>query len=323
MAYRFLLEVPEGLAAQAAVAVDGTGDAQVILVRDSHGLGYDDPYVDLTVAAHSLRVIDTLYDWFDVLGASRPDIRLVLHGGERLALEEVDRGAMVGAIRRDQPWVERTIPKIGEHEEPDTTTAFTQGEGLREGAASATVDARVDAAGANAPGIASGLDRSWIAPAAAVATRRPVRFLGLNHVAVQVADLPKAERFYADFFGMGLLGRARRDARGAFAPINGDYRWEEAVRTGTEADVSFMANGPVALALHRVGRGARLERGILDHVSVAVDAHTYATLKGEVLMRSMQTLASGDAAFTFRDPFGVAWEVTVQGSVGRLPDLGI
>jgi catechol 2,3-dioxygenase-like lactoylglutathione lyase family enzyme len=315
MAYRFLLEVPEALAAEAAVAVDGAGDSQVILVRDSHGLGYDHPYVDLTVAAHSLRVVDTLYDWFDAIGASRPDIRLVLHGGERLALEEYDRGAMVGAIRRDQPWVERSIPKIGEHEEPDTTLAATQGEGLREGAAPA--ETRGDAAGA-----AGGLDRSWIAPAATVAPRRAVRLLGLNHVAVQVADLAKAERFYADFFGMELFGRARRDGRGGYAPIDGDYGWEEAVRTGTEADVSFLANGPVALALHRVGRGARLEQGLLDHFSVAVDAHTYATLKGEVLMRSMQTLASGDAAFTFRDPFGVTWEITVQGSVGRLPDLG-
>ena len=41
-----------------------------------------EPYMDLTVAAHSLRVIDAVYEWFDTLGASRPDIRLVLHGGD-------------------------------------------------------------------------------------------------------------------------------------------------------------------------------------------------------------------------------------------------
>ncbi|MER3437332.1 MAG: hypothetical protein C4346_06925, partial [Chloroflexota bacterium] len=86
MAYRFLLEVPEDLAAEANVAVSAAGDAQVVVVRNSHGLGFDDPYVDLTVAAHTLRVIDTLYQWFDDLGASRPDIRVVLHSGERLAL---------------------------------------------------------------------------------------------------------------------------------------------------------------------------------------------------------------------------------------------
>ena len=314
MAYRFLLEVPEELAPQASVAVEQAGDAQVLLVRSSHGLGFEDPYVDLTVAAHTLRVIDTLYDWFDGLGASRPDIRIVLHGGERIALEAQDRGEMIAAIRRDQPWVERSIPKVGEHEE-ESFTAFTQGEGLREGR-----DTTIDAAGGNAPAAGAELDRSWIAPGA-VAVReqtRRVALRALNHVAIQVADLARAEQFYADFFGMDLLGRARRGERGAYQPIDGDYRWDEAVRTGTEADVSFVGNGPLTLALQRAGRGARLERGVLDHLSVAVDATTFTTLKGEALMRPLTVLASSDAAFTFRDPFGLVWELTVQASVPSL-----
>ena len=311
MAYRFLLEVPQALAAEASVAVDRTGDAQVILVRDSHGLGFDEPYVDLTIAAHTLRVVESLYDWFDVLGASRPDLRIVLHGGERLALEANDRGAMVAAIRRDQPWVERSIPKVGEHVE-ESTTAFTEGAGLREGR-----DVAIDAAGGNAPAAGAGLDRSWVAPAALAVPEmgRTVHFRGLNHIAVQVADLAKAERFYADFFGMQLLGRARRGERGAYLAVDGDYRWDEAMRTGTEADVAFMDNGPVRLALHRAGRGARLERGIVDHLSVAVDAMTFTTLKGEALLRPLTVLTSTDTSFSFRDPFGLVWELTVHGSV--------
>lgn len=302
MAYRFLLEVPEALAAEGAEAVEGAGDAQVILVRDSHGQGFDDPYVDLTIAAHSLRVIDTLYDWFDTRGASRPDIRLVLHGGERLTLEEHDRGAMVAAIRRDQPWVERSIPKIGDHEPSDALVAGP--------------DTRIDAAGGNAPGVASAVA---VAPPGLPEPNasRGVRLLGFNHIAVQVADLAKAERFYREFFGMTLAGRARRDGAGGYEPVNGDYGWEEAVRTGTEADVSMLDNGPISLALHRVGRGARLDQGILDHISVIVDSGTYATLRGEVLMRSMQTLATRVGSFTFRDPFGIAWEITARGSARR------
>ncbi len=316
MAYRFLLEVPATLATEASVAVDEASDAQVILVRNSHGLGYDDPYVDLTIAAHSLRVVETLYDWFDSLGASRPDIRIVLHGGDRLALEAHDRGAMIAAIRRDQPWVERSIPKIGEHEDADTTIAYTEGAGLREGA-----DTRIDAAGGNAPAAGAALDASWIAPAVS-AVREPARAVtlrALNHVAVNVTDLAKAERFYADFFTMDLLGRARRGQRGAYQPIDGDYRWDEAVRTGTEADVTFLANGPFTLALQRVGRGTRMERGILDHFSVTVDATTFTTLKAEILMRGFDTLATAETAFTFRDPFGIAWELTVQGTPGLTP----
>src|SRR6186997_2064437 len=103
MAYRFLLEVPETLADAASVAAEQVDDVQVLLVRPSHGLGVDDPYVDLSIAAHSLRVIDALYDWYESLGPSRPPVRIVLHGGQRHALAAVDRHRVVAMIRRDQP----------------------------------------------------------------------------------------------------------------------------------------------------------------------------------------------------------------------------
>lgn len=315
MAYRFLLEVPGALAAEASVAVEQAGDAQVILVRDSHGLGFEDSYVDLTVAAHTLRVVDGLYDWFDGLGASRPGLRIVLHGGERLDLEANDRGAMIAAIRRDQPWVERSIPKVGDHEPPEAGTGAgtTQGVGLREGAAVA-----VDAAGGNSPtpAPAAALDRSWIAPGAAAMpelTRR-VHLRGLNHVAVQVNDLAKAERFYAEFLNLVIVGRARRGEHGDYSPLDGDYRWDEALRSGIPADLTFVANGPVRLALLRAGRGARLERGVIDHVSVAVDARTFATLRGEALMRPLTILGQTETSFRFRDPFNVVWEVVIDAS---------
>jgi catechol 2,3-dioxygenase-like lactoylglutathione lyase family enzyme len=308
MAYRFLLEVPEPLATEASVAVEQASDAQVILVRDSHGLGFDDPYVDLTIAAHTLRVVDPLYGWFETLGASRPDVRIVLHGGERLALQAQDRGGMVAAIRRDQPWVERTIPKVGEHEEEHVTVDVS--------ARTARDEGSISGVGSQVPAVAAGLDASWVAPGsnAARAPERRMKLRGLNHVAIQIADLAKAERFYAEFFGMELTGRARRGARGAFDAIDGDYRWDDAVRSGTEADVSFVSGGDLSLALHRAGRGARIERGVLDHLSVSVDASSFATMKGEVLLRPLTVLRSSDASFTFRDPFGVVWEVSVRGT---------
>ena len=66
------------------------------------------------------------------------------------------------------------------------------------------------------------------------------------------------------------------------------------------------------IALQRLGRGARLERGLLDHVSIRVDATTFTTLKGEVLIRSMELVGSAETAFAFRDPFGIVWEITLQ-----------
>ena len=72
MAYRFLLETPADLADAASIAIQRVDDAQVVLIRPSHGLGVDDPYVDTTVAAHSLRVVDSLYDWYESIPAPRP-----------------------------------------------------------------------------------------------------------------------------------------------------------------------------------------------------------------------------------------------------------
>jgi catechol 2,3-dioxygenase-like lactoylglutathione lyase family enzyme len=311
MAYRFLLEVGGALAAEASVAVEQAGDAQVLVVRDSHGLGFEDPYVDLTVAAHTLRVIDSLYDWFDGMGASRGDVRIVLHGGERLSLEGLDRGAMVAAIRRDQPWVERSIPKVGEHEPPETGGVARYDEGERR----LEQEAAIDATGANAPAAGAALDRSWVAPGAMPEMTREVQLRGLNHISVQVNDLAKAERFYGEFLNMEMLGRARRGDRGAYVPINGDYRWDAALAAGEGADVAFMGNGPVRLALHRAGRGARIERGVIDHLSVAVDARTFATVRAQALVRPLTILGSTDTSFTFRDPFNVVWELVIDASI--------
>lgn len=310
MAYRFLREVPRSLAAEASVAVEQSGDAQVILVRDSHGLGFEDQYVDLTVAAHTLRVIDGLYEWFDVLGASRPDVRIVLHGGERLGVEANDRGAMVAAIRRDQPWVERSIPKVGDHEPSEADAG--SGVAFQDDAA----DVAIDAAGANAPVVDVARDPSGFGSTGSALSvmTRTVHLRAINHVAVRVNDLAKAERFYAEFLNMTILGRARLGQRGDYLPLNGDYRWDEAMRRGAPADVTFMANGPVRLAVLRGGRGARLEHGVIDHLSVAVDARTFATIRGEALIRPLTVLGQTETSFTFRDPFNVAWELVIDAS---------
>ncbi|MBA3415901.1 MAG: VOC family protein [Chloroflexia bacterium] len=311
MAYRFLLEVPESLAAEASVAVEQAADAQVLLVRQSHGLGFEDEFVDLTVATHSLRIIDTLYDWFDRLGASRPDIRLVLHSGERVALEAVDRGAMVATIRQDQPWVERALPKIGEHEQDAFASPAT--------APAGPLGVAIDAVGANAQDAALS-DRNGRTGNTSDDGGRRIHLRRLNHIAVRVLDLAKAERFYEQFLGMDVVGRARRGQSGALEPVDGEYRWDEATLDGSPADVTFLQNGALTLALERAGRGGRLYENALSHVSVAVDPATFTTLRGEALVRSMTVTANSGTSFTFHDPFGIGWEITVgapQSAVAR------
>jgi hypothetical protein len=309
MAYRFLLEAPESLADTASVAVERVDDAQVLVVRPSHGLGVDDPQVDITVAAHSLRVIDSLYDWFDSLGASRPDLRIVLHGGERHSLEEVDRGRMVALIRRDQPWVDRSIPHVGDHEPSEELAGYSVGAGVPAEAPSLV------AVGSRAAAVMAERGTSVVA---AEELEGP-RIRAINYILVQVNDLAKAERFYSEYFAMELLGRVKLASDGTMTPLPHDYTWERAMETGDLADVTFLSNGPLTLAAQRMGLGVLLGLGAVDVISVGVDSRTFATLKGEALMRPLTVLRSGVASFMIRDPFNVTWEIAVIGSVPLIP----
>jgi hypothetical protein len=286
MAYRFLLEVPESLAETASIAVEQVGDTQVVLIRPSHGRGVDDPDVDMTVASHSLRVIDVLFTWYESLPEPRPDFRIVLHGGERHSLETVDRRRMVALIRRDQPWVERSIPHVGDHEPTIERAGSTVGAGVP-----------LETLSVERPPEGG---RLAVAEAVAVAVEeaaaaRELQIRAINYVLIQVSDLQKAESFYRDFFAMDLLGRVRRGPDGTLLPLPRDYSWERAYQSGELAEISFLSNGPLTLAAQRVGLGVILGKGPLELVSIGVDARTFATIKGEVLMRPFTVLRSGVA----------------------------
>jgi catechol 2,3-dioxygenase-like lactoylglutathione lyase family enzyme len=301
------------LAEAASIAVDAAGDTQVLVIRPSHGLGVDDPYLDMTVAAHSLRVVDLLFDWYETIGSPRPDVRIVLHGGERHPLGAVDRARMVALIRRDQPWVERTIPHIGDHEPVAKTPRYSVGPGASEFEPSLDMTDGSSSVAVADRGIAAGDMLPTGEPASALQIR------AINYVLAQVNDLRKAEQFYQDFLAMRLLGRMRRGPDGTLVPLPRDYSWDQALQTGEIADVSFLSNGPLTLAVQGVGLGVILGQGALDTVSLAVDSHTFATIKGEVLMRPLTVLRSGVASFTVRDPFNVNWEIAVVGSVPLIP----
>jgi len=312
MAYRFLLEVPETLADEASLAVERLDDTQVLVIRSSHGLGVDDPYQDMTVAAQTLRVVDSIYDWFDGKGPCRPEVRIVLHGGERYSLADIDRSRMVALIRRDQPWVERSLPHIGDHEPSDEPAGFSTGPGAPVVQPGAT--ALLDAAANGQVAVLAPAGELLEAPA-----EPSLRISSVNYVQIQVNDLRRAEQFYQDFFGMTLLGRVRRDQSGTMIPLPGDYSWERALQTGELADISFLNNGPLTIAAQRIGVAIVAAQGAVTIVSLAVDARTFNRLKGEVLMRPLTVLRSGVAAFVFRDLFLVNWEITVAGSVPLIP----
>lgn len=303
MAYRFLLEVPENLTAEANVAVASAGDAQVLVDRAAHGLGVDVPYHDLTVAAHSLRVVATLCGWADDIGATREDSRfqigLVLHSGQRIGLHEMDAPALVAAIRRDQPWVETSVPKIGDHERETV----------------AGLNTNLELAG-SAPTAASAVAMIEAAPAATITAvnlidaEDEVTIRGRNFAVIQVMELAPAEALYAELLGLTLGDRLRQDADGVWEELGHEYDHAQASHNATEADVAFMHNGPLNVALMRAGRAARLDYSIISNrIAVAIEPSAAARINAKVMMRSYTLLASEGPAFTFRDPFGVAWSI--------------
>lgn len=288
MAYRFLLEVPEALADEAGIAVGAAGDAQVVVRRSkAHNQPYAEPYVDMTVAAHSLEVTQTLIAWYETVRPASHDIGIVLHSGERLSLREHSRSSLVAAIRRDQPWVERTVPKIGDHEEDYRMADLTRSRAASAGAATLESTERAEA------------------PAKAFNVR------ALNHIAIRVTNLRRAEAFYTSFLDMDVIGRTRvenDDHQGL--PV--DFDWDAAGDDG--ADVTYLQNGPLVLAVHRVGLGARIERSLLEHISLRVDASSFTRIKGLALMRGYEVIGQSETDFAFRDPLNVVWDLNLAGN---------
>jgi uncharacterized glyoxalase superfamily protein PhnB len=302
MAYRFLLEVPANLTAEANVAVATAGDAEVLVDRAAHGLGVDVPYNNLTVAAHSLRIVSTLYAWASDIGATRPDSRvqigIVLHSGRRIGLHDIDAPALVASIRRDQPWVETSAPKIGEHERETVA-------GLNTNLELAPEPGTVAVAEQAPPSAITAVDL--------IDAEDEVTVRGRTFAVIQVLELVDAESFYADLFGLRLDGRMRQDEHGTWQDVEEGYDHATAVWNGTEADIAFMHNGPLHVALTRAGRAARLDYSIVSNrLAVAMEASMAAAIKAKILMRGHTLLAAEGPAFTFRDPYGVAWSIHPQ-----------
>ena len=279
MAYRFLLEVPEILADQANVAIAAAGDAQIVVQRaKAYRQGFADPSIDMTVAAHSLNVTQTLIAWHESLRPNETEIGIVLHSGERLTLGDHSRASLIAAIRRDQPWVERSAPKIGDHEEDYRMTNLVTSE-------------------------ASQVQTS--------APDKAFNIAAINHVALRVINLRKAEEFYTSFLAFDVLGRVRVEDD-SVNPLPTDFDW--AVEGDDGADVSYLNNGPLTIAVHRVGLGSRIDRALLEHIALRVDATSFTRIKGQALMRGYEVVGQSETDFAFRDPFNIVWDLNLAGN---------
>lgn len=281
MAYRFLLEVPESLADDANTVVNNVPDAQVLLTRDSHGLGFEDAFVDLSVAAHSFVVIEAIYRWLVDSGQPYPDIRLLLHDGRRVRFTKADASLVIAAIRRDQPWVEHTMPMIGKHEPPQwigTSSVIEQLEASRNLALDRPE---------------SLLDRLDSAPT------------------IAVHNLAPAEQFYNEVLDLYVVARANKAENGVMDVIEKDYAPLRARLDDSEADYVFLENGPLRLNLQRSARGMPLPYGTNpNHVRTTATPEQIASIKGRILMHGYNLLESSAGTVSFADPFNTLWLIS-------------
>lgn len=281
MAYRFVLEVPESLAFEVNSAVYSTPDAQIHHVRNSHGLGFDDSFVNLTVAAHSLAVVERIYQWMANYGQPYPDVRLVMHDGRRVSLPKANVSLIVAAIRRDQPWVDHTMPMIGSHEP--------------------------------LPWLSPAAQRSEEPAVPVLALDDPESLAERYRTAprVPVHNLPPAEEFYRDVLDLRVVARAHRRDDGSLRAIEGHYDPKIARLKVEEADVVFLENGPLQVNLERHRRGQLMPYGLdFEEIHTTATREQMTSIKGRILMGGYNLLESTDDELRFADPFNVVWVIT-------------
>jgi catechol 2,3-dioxygenase-like lactoylglutathione lyase family enzyme len=281
LAYRFMLEVPEVVHEDAKIAIGGVRDAQILIERHPHALNAQSAFAQLTVTAHSLAVLDALYAW---MGESdiHEDIYLESFKGDRLALAELDAKSVRRRIQGDQYWMENTVPRI----------AHVDAAAMEGGARVADVPY----GGRSASSLA-------VAPAAS-----DVTINGVDHIAVRVRDMPRAEQFYSDLFGLRVIYRARRDGE-RWQQLPADYDYVASIHTGVFPEIARLENGPLGLVLINAGAGAVMHENRIAYVSVDVALETLQAVRGKALFASYAVQEDSARAFRFVDPFGVAWQL--------------
>lgn len=305
MSYRFLLEVPDALFAQANVVISHAPGAGIVDHHDGIGGDFDNPGKTLTLSAHNLEVAWRLKEWCEDVQANMPGsgpVNYLLTNGTRIAVIDADPSDVVAAIRRDQPWVERSIPKIGDH-------ATRVGPAAALTHASATSEARgIGSIVVNAPHIGDVTILATDDPSA----HPNMTIDGVTMIHLGAIDLFRAEAAYAEVLGTSLVDRADRDGKGGYIWHDVEHAGHSDVRTSPEADFAFLQNGPLVIGLERKGRAYPLDvhANVPDPVRLLVSDDSYESIKAEALVRNWTVIDDSTVGvFVFRDPYGYTWAV--------------
>lgn len=281
MTYRFVLDVPEALHDSAKAAVGTARDAMVLIEHRPTPSVSDEQRVELSVTAHTLDVIDTVYQWLAESGAAN-DVYLEAYKGGRFALVEHDPKALRRLIQGNQYWYENSMPNVQ------------------------YLDAAMMESGARVADVPYG---GRTASGTAIATaERQVTLGSIDHIAVRVRDVYRAEAFYRDFFGMNVIYRTRRDDE-RWQHLPADYDWAERHRTGIEPGVIRLENGNVSLVVINAGAAAVMMEPRVAYISITAPMETLNELRGRAMFANYTVEEDSPRAFRFIDPFGISWQI--------------
>jgi catechol 2,3-dioxygenase-like lactoylglutathione lyase family enzyme len=130
--------------------------------------------------------------------------------------------------------------------------------------------------------LVQGLTMLAASGAAAQAQSGGIKVMKIDHVSVQVSDLPRSIAFYQKMFGLTVVS---------------ENKPEQIVRLG-------MQMGKTLVSLHH-----KAPTGIVDHFAIGVENFTEDRLKAELSARGATPLRDIDAGLHIKDPEGINVQV--------------
>ncbi len=129
--------------------------------------------------------------------------------------------------------------------------------------------------------------------------------LGISHIALTVADLPEAERYYAELFDLAVAFREVECADG-WRTLRAGTGWPEAAAAGYAPGLGVLCGGGLTLALE-AGPGG--PSGRLSHVGLLVSTEQLTVLRARLARLGGAVDTERSDLVVFDDRFGVRWEV--------------
>ncbi len=134
----------------------------------------------------------------------------------------------------------------------------------------------------------------------------------VRHIALVVADLQAAERYYQSVFDMELIGRETEHSDGLWYTLPFDKGWDEAEATGIELDMVALRKDRFVLALFKGNEPP----GQVPVVGLTMSTEDIAQVRAR-LPKDAETSDMSPESLEFRDHYQITWQISAPGNAFR------